>query len=206
MARHLFRQAVPNYRHYPLLKLFRYLRRNYRSYISKCGDVYEMQIRPCSCGTLKPIALSKCIYYRRLLVWKFSLSTLIYIYILLSYIIDEMVEKGHDWFIFSNFIAKREMMITVAITADRVAPPTHYLPALMKIYCCEKLSSKCRRCSLCYNLHITKQNTCLKRIELNENIEIYVMWTFTVHHGSQTIETSISRVSFFFSVSDSHLQ
>ena len=68
-----------------------------------------------------------------------------------------MVEKGHDSFIFSIFIAKREMMITVAITADRVAPPTHYLPALMKIYCCEKLSSKCRRCFLCYNLHITKQ-------------------------------------------------
>ena len=45
--------TVPNYRCYPLPKLFRYFRRNYRPYISKCGKIYEMQVSSCSCGTPK---------------------------------------------------------------------------------------------------------------------------------------------------------
>ena len=45
--------AIPNYRHYPLQKLFRYFQRNYRPYIPNCGKIYEMQVSSCSCGTPK---------------------------------------------------------------------------------------------------------------------------------------------------------
>ena len=43
--------AVPNYRHYPLQNLFRYILRIYHPYISKCGKIYEMQVSSCSCET-----------------------------------------------------------------------------------------------------------------------------------------------------------